>query len=226
MRLFAGNFLVHFDCFDLSLRLGFNPCLLTHRICLLFLHLLLLFGNIELRLRLFYLDVILLELFRDGRFGYAYGNDLDTGRPFDRVVLKYSLQVLIKLIKFVDVDFVQGMPRAELVDLVMNFVVDPGAVIVNSVVLDSGPGHFWVESVHDLNSREVDDDTALSSAGHIAYRISLHTDLNGVKRGHKRKLCVPARLCRTFKQSTSSKVDADVAFGDLVQAAPHCGNNQ
>jgi len=181
LRLLAGNFLAHFDCFDFGLRLGFNPGLLPNSVRLLFLHLLLLFGDLQHRLRLLYLNVVLLELLRDGGLGHADRNDLDTRRPFHRVYLKDLLQVLIKLVKLVDVDLVECVSRAELVDLVMNFVVDPSAVIVDRVVLDSVPYLVTTKSVHHLDFLEMDDDATLSSAWYVVDGIRLYSDLHCIE---------------------------------------------
>ena len=50
LRFFASNFLLHFDCFDLGLGLSLDARLFSHRVCLLLLHLLLLFGDLQMRL--------------------------------------------------------------------------------------------------------------------------------------------------------------------------------
>ena len=125
--------------------------------------------------------------------------------------------MLVQLIKLVDVDFMQSMRRTKLVDLVVNLVIDPGLIIVDRVVLDCLPGHIGLQPVHNLDFLEVNDHTALCAARNIAHRISLHRHLHDVEKGDQRNLCVPAGLNDAFEQGTASKVDADVAFGNLMK---------
>lgn len=47
--------------------------------------------------------------------------------------------MFIELIELVNVDLMQGVLGAELVDLVMNFVIDPGLIIVDRIVLHCVP---------------------------------------------------------------------------------------
>ena len=82
--------------------------------------------------------------------------------------------MLVKDIKLLDVDLVQRVLGAELVDLVVNFVIDPCLVVIDGVVLDCIPGQIFVKSVDDFNPLKVDDDTTLGSARHITDRVSLH----------------------------------------------------
>ena len=48
--------------------------------------------------------------------------------------------MLIQAVELLDVDLVQGVFRAELVDLVVNLIIDPRLVVVCRVVLHGLPG--------------------------------------------------------------------------------------
>jgi len=62
----------------------------------------------------------------------------------------------------------------------MNFVIDPGFVVVNSIVLDSLIDVVYIESVDYLDLLEVNNDATLSSTRHIIDSICLNRDLHGV----------------------------------------------
>ena len=98
----------------------------------------------------------------------------------------------------------------------MNFVVYPGFIVVNRVVLHCGPRKLGIESIDDLNFLEVNNYTALSSTGNLTYSIGLYGDLHSFKRCQKWSPGVPTGLSGTFKQSASIEVHSDKAFGDLV----------
>ena len=108
------------------------------------------------------------------------------------------------------------MLRTELIDLVVNLVIDPGLVVVYSVVLDRVPSKIGFEPIHYFNFFEMDYNTTLSSARNIADSIGLHRNLHGVICRHKWHFRVPTWFSCASKQSTSSEVDSDVAFRDLV----------
>ncbi len=102
--------------------------------------------------------------------------------------------MLIKLIELVNVDFVQGVLGAELVDFMMNFVINPGLVIVYRVVLHRVPRQVFLKTIDDLDSFKMDNYTALCSTGNITNSICLHSDLHriiGCKHGN---FSVPTRF--------------------------------
>lgn len=55
------------------------------------------------------------------------------------------------LIKFVDVDVLQGGVRAELIHFMMNFGKDPQVVIVLPICSDGLQNIFLLQSIHHLH---------------------------------------------------------------------------
>lgn len=111
----------------------------------------------------------------------------------------------------------QGGLGAELVDLVMNLVENPGLVIVDSVVLNSLVDKFLSQSVDYFNLVELDHDTALGSTRHVVDSVSLNGHLHRLVRSHEGHLGVPARLRYAGSDSTSVKVHTDMTFLDLME---------
>ena len=103
--------------------------------------------------------------------------------------------MLVHLIELVDVNFVESVLRAELVDFVMDLVIDPSLVVIDSVVLNGLPGQLSAQTIHHFNAFEVNDDTSLSSAGDIAHGICLHGHLHCIISGHIGEFGLPARSC-------------------------------
>ena len=102
--------------------------------------------------------------------------------------------MLVQAIKLLNVDLVQSVLRAKLVDLVMDLVIDPSLVVINCVVLDGLPGQLAVETIHNFNPFEVNDDTSLSTAWDIAHSICLHSHLHCIISGHIGEFGLPTWL--------------------------------
>jgi len=62
----------------------------------------------------------------------------------------------------------------------MNFVIDPGLVVVYRVIFDRVPSVISLKSIHNFDLFEVDHDTALSSTRNIVDSIGLHRHLYSV----------------------------------------------
>ena len=124
--------------------------------------------------------------------------------------------MLIKLIELVNVDLMQGVLWTELIDLMMNFVIDPGLVIVDCVILHCVPSQVFVETIDDLDSFEMDNYTALSSTRDITYCICLNSDLHSVIRCKHGNFSVPTWFWGAFQKGTTSEVNAHVTLRHLV----------
>ena len=62
----------------------------------------------------------------------------------------------------------------------VNFVIDPGFVVVNGIVLDSLIDVVFIESVDNLDLLEVNNNATLRSTGHIIDSVRLNRDLHCV----------------------------------------------
>ena len=91
----------------------------------------------------------------------------------------------------------QGVLRAELVDFVMNLVIDPGLVVIHSVVLNGLPGQLCAQTINHFNALEVNDDTTLCTTWDIAHGICLHSHLHCIISGHIGEFGLPAGPCGT-----------------------------
>ena len=126
--------------------------------------------------------------------------------------------MLIQVVKLLNVDLMQRVLRAELVDLVVNLVIDPRLVVVSRVVLHGLPSQLFLQPVYNLDLLEVDSNSTLCTARHISHGICLHRYLHSVVASDHGKLGMPAGLHGALKQGASTEINPDVAFGDLVDA--------
>ena len=90
--------------------------------------------------------------------------------------------MLIKLVELINVYLVEGVLRAELIDLVVDLVVDPSLVVVYCVILYSLPSQFLLQTVHHFNLFELNDNTALSATRYTTDCVRLDCHLNRVVR--------------------------------------------
>ena len=99
--------------------------------------------------RLLLLDqlVVALDALGDARLGDADRNHLDARVVLGAVGLQRLGERLVEPIELVDVDLLQRVRRAELVDLVVDLVKDPKLVVVHAVVLDGVEGVRAIEPI-------------------------------------------------------------------------------
>ena len=121
------------------------------------------------------------------------GDDLDAGCVPIALLLDGPLEVLVQLIELGDVDLVESVLGAELVDLVMDLVEDPGLVIVDGVVLDGLVGQVSLESIDHLYLIEVEHKASTGATGNVSDLVGLHCDLHLVQLGHQRHFHVESR---------------------------------
>ena len=127
---------------------------------MLLFDLLFLLGNLKRRLLCFYLFVVLHQSLRDAGLGHSDRNNLNAGGPLAGSLLESLRELLVQRVELVDKDFLQSGLTAELVDLVMNFVEDPGFVVLCSVIFDGLEGKRFLKSIHNLDLFERADDAS------------------------------------------------------------------
>lgn len=110
----------------------------------------------------------------------------------------------------------EGGTRAELVDLMMNLIENPGLVVIDGVVLDCFVNQLFLQSVDHFNLVKINHDTTLSSTGDVRYSVSLDGCLNHLVAGHERHFRVPTGLGNPGGDGTTVEVNSDVAFLNLV----------
>lgn len=77
--------------------------------------------------------------------------DLDARSPEPATFLERQGQILVQLVELVDVHFAQGVLRAELVDLVMDLLENPRAVVVDCVIPHGLQHVFLPETIHHFH---------------------------------------------------------------------------
>ena len=155
---FSVHLLLGVDFCDFSLRLSLDARLGPLSSCLLLRDLLFLLGDLKRSLLCFYLFVVLHESLRDAGLGHSDGNDLNAGGPLAGSLLESLRELLVQRVELVDKDLLQGGLTAELVDLVVDFVEDPGFVVLCCVVFHGFEGQRFLKSVHNLNLFKGADD--------------------------------------------------------------------
>ena len=70
----------------------------------------------------------------------------------------------------------------------LNFVEDPGLIIVNRVILDCLVHHALFQAIHNLYVIEVDDDTACRAAWDFCDLVCLDGNLHVFEAGEEREL--------------------------------------
>jgi hypothetical protein len=94
------------------------------------------------------------------------------------VSLQFVLKLLVKVVELVDEDLLEGGLGAELVNFMMNFIKDPGLVVVDGVILDCLIGVLFPESVDHFNLVKSNEDSSLGTTRHIVNLIGLYSHLN------------------------------------------------
>mmetsp|Transcript_645 Transcript_645/g.1082 ORF Transcript_645/g.1082 Transcript_645/m.1082 type:complete len:236 (-) Transcript_645:124-831(-) len=194
-----------------------NHGLLSLRIGLLLHQLLPLFGHLERSFLGLNLFVIVQDLPRYSRLGHAYGNNFETRSKDVDVALQCFRQDLIQSIKRVDVDFLQRVLTAKLVNFMMNFVIDPSSIIMDRVILHNGMCRMPMELINHLDSIERNDGTPAGSTGNLSDLVGLDCNLDGVMLGNERRLPVKPRIGDSVEEGPTSVVHSDVALRNPVQ---------
>jgi hypothetical protein len=223
------NHLLEVDALDLQVGLSLDHLLPLLRHLLLHPHLLLLSRDEEVHLQLLDLLEVLLDSIRDLRFGDSDGKNLDAWRPRAKVLVEGLDEFLVELVEDVDVDLLQGVLGAELVDLVVQLVSDPELLIILSVVEHSVVDELLLQLVHHLDLVEVNQRSVGRSAGdagdHVGLDAHLHLDEFLVHRNAE----VESGLAERRLQHAQPLVDAHVTLLHLVETAEqgqHVGQHQ
>ena len=127
---------------------------------MLLFDLLFLLGNLKRSLLCFYLFVVLHQSLRDAGLGHSDRNNLNAGGPLAGSLLESLRELLVQRVELVDKDFLQSGLTAELVDLVMNFVEDPGFVVLCREIVDGHEGKRELTSIHTHDRVERADDAS------------------------------------------------------------------
>ncbi len=129
----------------------------------------------NLVLNLLFLHLFKYEFYgiRDPRLSDSNADDLNAGRPHNKILVKALRQFLIEGLKKLYINLVESVFGAELVDLVVYLVIDPEVVIVGGVVLQCLINKLLSEPVDNLDPLEIDDHPPRSAAGYIGDDIGL-----------------------------------------------------
>mmetsp|Transcript_8896 Transcript_8896/g.20960 ORF Transcript_8896/g.20960 Transcript_8896/m.20960 type:complete len:331 (+) Transcript_8896:65-1057(+) len=174
--------------------------------------------HLDLTCLLLRLLVIEPYLFGYPRLGDAYRNDLDPRSPAVDVRLQRVPQRLVERVELGDVHLLEGVCRAELVDLVVDLVIDPRLVVVDRVVLDRLVHVLALQSVDHLDLVEGDHGAARGAAWDLGHLVRLQSDLYRLVPREQRPHMMEARVRHAVEQGPAPPVDADVPFRHAVDA--------
>ena len=108
----------------------------------------------------------------------------------------------------------------------LNFVEDPRFVVFDGVVANRVEGEILRKSIDDFDLLERNHDTATRAAGDVVDFVRLDCNLYLVIRGDVRNHHVPAGFSNSVQDCTTTIVDGDVAFVDLVEGRKECRANE
>ena len=109
------------------------------------------------------------------------------------------------------------MLGAELIDLMVNFVVDPDLIVVGAVRLDCRTDMGELQAVDDFDALKVDLGAAVGAARDVMYGVGLKGGLDDPDGRDERHLEVEAGRGDRGGHGAAEPVDTDVALGDLVE---------
>mmetsp|Transcript_2261 Transcript_2261/g.4537 ORF Transcript_2261/g.4537 Transcript_2261/m.4537 type:complete len:263 (-) Transcript_2261:114-902(-) len=209
------------DIGNLGSLLGFNLGSARLGLSLFFHHLLPLDRDHKLGFLSLHLLIVAPNLLRDFGLCDANGDNFDTSVVLSAVSLQRLLNPVVDSVKLLNVNFLQCMLRAELIDLVMELGKDPDIVIVNTIV-SYGIHHMVLrKSVDHLNLVEVEQHPTSCSARNVDDLIRLNRGLNLRHRCNERHLSVESCLGIALQESPSPIVDSHVPLLDLVDGQRH-----
>jgi len=116
------------------------------------------------------------------------------------------------------VDLLEGVCRAELVNLVVDLVVYPCLVVVDGVVLDRLVHVLALQPVDHLDLVEGDHRAARGAARDLGHLVRLQSDLYRFVPGEQWPHVVEAWVCHAVEQGAAPPVHADMPFRHAVDA--------
>ena len=121
----------------------------------------------------------------------------------------------------VNIDFLQRVATAKLIDFVMDLVIDidPGLVVVYRIILDDFVSGLRLQLVDDLDLVKSNDRPTGGPTGNVGDLVGLDRDLDRVMVIHQWQFPMKAGTRDAIPQCSSPIINSNVALGDLVQ--PH-----
>lgn len=123
------------------------------------------------------------------------------------------------MVEDVDIDLLQRVLRAKLVDLMMYLIRDPKSLVLLSVVQYRLIDVLLLEFVDDLDLVEVNQCAVGSSAGYACYDVSLDANLHFDELFIHGDSEVKTGLAERRLEHSEFLVDSHVALLDFVEAA-------
>eukprot|EP01137_Pigoraptor_chileana_P002959 Opistho-2@42490 len=194
----------------LSLGLFFDDFLVllrNHQLCLLCLH--------EL--------VVAADALGDLWLRDADSLHFDAGRPFVARFLQCIHKVLVNQVKVINVNLLEAVRRAKLVQLVVDPVENERFVILDGVILDSVVYMVFLELVDNFNPLKINHDTPGSTAWYVADLVSLQGHLNALVCCDKGQHKVDPWFADCRQQRASPVIHANMPFLDTMHREVHSG---
>ena len=125
---------LEFNLLDIEVGLSLNNLLALTSELLLNFNLLLLSSDEEIDLQFFHFLKVVLNTLGDVGLGNPNGEDLNTWSPILQILVESLDEFFVKFVENIDVEVLEGVLGAELVDLVVKFIGDPILLVVLGVV--------------------------------------------------------------------------------------------